>query len=82
MTFFQAYQIVEVSDPDALSLAIAELNNYMHGAVGGSQGAKMQAQGAAQRVLQFEESQLQVTHQNLQGMIRKMSTRPGQRVIV
>jgi VWFA-related protein len=78
MTFYEAFQIVEANDPMALQVATQDTANCS----GSSQGAQNMAQMAAQRELSIGESQVQLTYQYLQGLIRRMSALPGQRVIV
>jgi len=78
MTFYEAYQIVEVSDPVALQLAIQDVINCTRI----SQGASNLAQAAAQRELNIGETQLNFTYQNIETLIRRMGALPGQRVIV
>jgi VWFA-related protein len=78
MTFYEAYQIVEVNDPTALQVATQDVVNC----TGISQGAQNLAQAAAQRELNVGESQIQLAFSNLDALIRRMSALPGQRVIV
>ncbi|HYL86127.1 MAG TPA: VWA domain-containing protein [Candidatus Angelobacter sp.] len=78
MTFYEAYQIVEANDPVALQVATADAMSCSPNA----QAAALLAQSAAQRVLSLGESQLQFTYQNLESLIRRMTTLPGQRIIV
>jgi VWFA-related protein len=80
MTFYEAYQIVYVNDPDALQVAIEDLQRCA--GPEDSRTGQLLAQQAAQRKLDLEESQLQVTYQNLEAVIRSMTALPGQRVIV
>jgi VWFA-related protein len=77
MNFYEAYQIAEVNDGDALAAAIQDYNNC----AGTSQSAKLIVQGMAQRELHTGEAQLHFTYQNLESVIRRMSTLNGQRVI-
>ena len=78
MTFYEAYQIVEVNDPQALQVATQDVVNC----TGIAQGASNLAQAAAQRELNIGETQLNFTYQNIEALIRRMSALPGQRVIV
>jgi len=78
MTYYEAYMIVEVNDPLALQVATQDAANCS----GTSQGAANIAQMAAQRELSLGEAQLQFSYQNLESLIRRMSSLPGQRVIV
>ena len=80
MSFYEAYQIVYGNDPDALQVAVEDLQRCA-GPVDQKTGQRL-AQAAAQRELDFEESQLQVTYQNLEAVIRSMTALPGQRIIV
>jgi len=78
MTFYEAFQIVDANDPLALQVATQDAANCS----GSTQGAQSMAQMAAQRELSIGESQVQFTYQYLEGVIRRMSALPGQRVIV
>ena len=61
MTFYEAYQIVEVNDPTALQVATQDVVNC----TGLSRGAENLAQAAAQRELNVGESQIQFAFSNL-----------------
>lgn len=76
MTYYEAYMIVEVNDPLALQVATQDAASCS------GAGASSVARMAAQRELSLGEAQLQFTYQNLESLIRRMSTLPGQRVIV
>jgi len=79
MTFYEAYEILDVHDPMAMQMAIQDVRQCIPSA--DQRSAQNMAEAAAQRELDFEESQLQVTYQNLEALIRRMSALPGQRVI-
>lgn len=78
MTFFEAYQIVEMNDPSALAVAIQDAVLC----TGDAHGAKQMAVGAAHAVLSIGESDLQFTYSSLKAVIRRMTKLNGQRVIV
>jgi VWFA-related protein len=78
MTFYEAYQIVEVNDPTALQVAVQDAL----ACTGNAQAATALAQAAAQRGLTTGESEIQFSFANLDTLIRRMSALPGQRVIV
>jgi VWFA-related protein len=78
MTFYEAYQIVEVRDPLALQVATQDAATC----TGGGQGAAVLAQVAAQRELTTGESEIQFSFRNLDALIRRMSALPGRRIIV
>jgi VWFA-related protein len=78
MTFYEAYQIVEVSDPTALQVAVQDAL----ACTGNAQAATALAQAAAQRELTTGESEIQFSFRNLDTLIHRMSALPGQRVIV
>jgi VWFA-related protein len=78
MTFYEAYQIAEVNDPTTLQVATADAI----ACTGTAQGAQLLAQAAAQRELSLGESEIQFSFANLNGLIRRMSSLPGQRIIV
>ncbi len=91
MSFYEAYEITSANDPTAIQVAVQDVlnctgigagQNTPQGEAQAVASATNLAQGAAQRVLNTEESQLQVTYQNLEALIRRMSALPGQRVIV
>src|SRR5580700_1179871 len=79
MTNYEAYEILDVRDPTALQVAMQDVQTCIPGA--DARTAQNMAEAAAQRKLDFEESQLQITYQNLEGLIRRMSAMPGQRII-
>lgn len=79
MTNYEAYRIVDVNDSTALQVAIQDVLKCVPGA--DALTAKNMAEAAAQRELDFEESQLQITYQNLEALIRRMSALPGQRIV-
>jgi VWFA-related protein len=78
MTFYEAYQIVEVNDPTALQVATQDAA----ACTGSAQGATGFAQAAAQRELSTGESETQFSFRNLDALIRRMGSLPGKRVIV
>jgi VWFA-related protein len=77
MTFYEAYQIVEVNDPTALAVAIGDA-----AACAGQAGAAALAQAAAQRAFSTGESEILFSFRNLDALIKRMSSLPGQRIIV
>jgi VWFA-related protein len=79
MTNYEAYEILDVRDPTALQVAMQDVQTCIPGA--DARTAQNMAEAAAQRELDFEESQLQITYQNLEALIRSMSAMPGQRII-
>jgi VWFA-related protein len=79
MTNYEAYEILDVHEPMALQVAIQDVQTCIPGA--DLRTAQNIAEAAAQRELDFEESQLQITYQNLEALIRRMSALPGQRII-
>jgi VWFA-related protein len=78
MTFYEAYQVAEANDPIALQVATADAASCM----GNPTGAAAMAQAAANRQLSLGESQLNFTFKNIESMIRRMTTLPGQRIII
>lgn len=78
MTLYEAYQILEANDPTALQVATADALACS----GTPQAAAMTVQMAAQRELSSGESEMQFSFRNLDSVIRRMSSLPGQRVIV
>jgi VWFA-related protein len=79
MTNYEAYEILDVREPTALQVAIQDVQKCIPDA--DPKTAQNLAEAAAQRELNFEESQLQITYQNLEALIRRMSALPGQRII-
>jgi VWFA-related protein len=79
MTNYEAYKILDVRDPTAIQVAVQDVLHCLPGA--DARTAQNMAEAAAQRELDFEESQLQITYQNLEALIRRMSALPGQRII-
>jgi VWFA-related protein len=79
MTNYEAYEILDARDPQAIQMAIQDVQACIPGA--DPNAALNLAEAAAQRELNFEESQLQITYQNLEALIRRMSALPGQRII-
>jgi VWFA-related protein len=77
MTFYEAYQIIEVNDPTALQVATQDA-----AACAGGPGAAILAQAAAQREMSAGESEIQFSFRNLDALIRRMGSLPGKRVIV
>jgi VWFA-related protein len=80
MTFYEAYQIVEAHDPNALQVAVQDLSQCMGNLPGSA--AQAMAEGAAQNQLTTGEAEIQFSFRNLDALIRRMSALPGQRVIV
>jgi VWFA-related protein len=78
MSFYEAYQIIEINDPFALQVAVEDVVQCMNGARGPELIAKM----AAQRELGIGEYQVRQAFGALDGVIRRMSALPGQRAIV
>lgn len=78
MTYYEAYQIIEVNDPTALQVATMDAAACS----GNSQGAAQLAQWAAQREYSAGDSETQFSFRNLDGVIARMRSLPGQRVIV
>jgi VWFA-related protein len=78
MTFYEAYQIVEVNDPTALQVATQDAASCS----GTTQGAQVMAQAAAQRELSTGESEINFSFRNIDALIKRMSALPGQRIIV
>jgi VWFA-related protein len=79
MTFYEAYQIVEGGDPNALQIA---LSDALACSRAGRQEATALVNSAAQSELSIGENKLQVSFGNLDGLIRRMTALPGQRIIV
>jgi VWFA-related protein len=77
MTFYEAYQIIEVNDPTALQVATQDA-----AACAGGPGAALLAQAAAQREMSAGESEIQFSFRNLDALIRRMGSLPGKRIIV
>jgi VWFA-related protein len=80
MTYYEGYQITDANDPTAIAVAIQDLQNCSP--ISDPRTALTLVQAAAQRELSLGESQVQFTNQNLEALIRRMSSLPGQRVIV
>lgn len=78
MTYYEAYQIVEVNDPTALQVATMDAAACSRN----SQGAAQMAQMAAQREYSTGDSETQFSFRNLDGVIARMRSLPGQRIIV
>lgn len=78
MTYYEAYQIIEVYDPTALQVATADAAACS----GSQQGAAQLAQMAAQREYSAGDSETQFSFRNLDGIIARMRALPGQRIIV
>ncbi len=79
MSFYEAYQIIEMEDRSAMQMAIQDV---IQCAMTPVQLAKPVAEGAAQRELAIGEFQVRQAFGALDGVIRRMSTLPGQRAIV
>lgn len=78
MTYYEAYQIIEANDPTALQVATADAASCS----GSSQGAAQMAQMAAQREYSAGDSETQFSFRNLDGLIARMRSLPGQRIII
>lgn len=78
MTYYEAYQIVEVNDPTALQVATTDAAACS----GSPQAAAQLAQMAAQRELSAGDSETQFSFRNLDGLIARMRALPGQRIVV
>jgi VWFA-related protein len=79
MSYYEAYLIIETNDPTALQVATIDAQGCIGNAPGAAQSL---VQMAAQRELTLGESQVQFAYGNLESLIRRMSSLPGQRVIV
>jgi VWFA-related protein len=78
VTFYEAYQIIEVQDSLALQVAVQDAL-----ACGASpQAAPVIAKGAARRELATGEAELQFSFSNLDSLLRRMGALPGERSIV
>ena len=78
MTYYEAYQIVEINDATALQVATMDAASCMRT----SQGAAQIAQMAAQREYSAGDSETQFSFRNLDGVIARMRSLPGQRIII
>ena len=78
MTYYEAYQIIEVNDPTALQVATMDAAACTRS----SQGAAQIAQMAAQREYSAGDSETQFSFRNLDGVIARMRSLPGQRIII
>lgn len=78
MTYYEAYEIIEVNDPTALQVATLDAAACS----GNSRGAAQLAQMAAQREYSAGDSETQFSFRNLDGVIARMRSLPGQRIIV
>lgn len=79
MSYYEAYLIIDANDPTALQVATSDAQGCIGNAPGAAQSL---VQMAAQRELTLGDSQVQFAYGNLQSLIRRMSSLPGQRVIV
>jgi VWFA-related protein len=79
MTFYEAYQIVEGGDPNALQIALSDALACTRA---GRQEAIALVNSTAQSELSIGENKLQGSFGNLDGLIRRMTALPGQRIIV
>ena len=77
MTYYEAYQIVEVNDPTALQVAIMDA-----AACSDPRVAAQLAQMAAQNEYSTGGSETQFSFRNLDGLIARMRALPGQRIII
>ena len=78
MTLYEAYQIVEANDPVATQVATEDAA----GCTGDPRAAAAIAQTAAQSALVSGESEMQFSFRNLDALIARMRSLPGQRIIV
>lgn len=78
MTLYEAYQIIEVNDPLATQVATADAM----ACINDPQAAAALAQMAAQQELTSGESEMQFSFRNLDTLIARMRSLPGQRIIV
>jgi len=78
MTLYEAYQIIEVNDPTATEVATADAAACSHNPRGAAQLVQM----AAQRELSSGESEIQFSYRNLDAVIGRMKSLPGQRIII
>ena len=79
MTFYEAYQILESSDPSAMQIAIADALACSRGE---TQEAQALVKSAARKELSIGENKLQASFGSLDVVIRRMAALPGQRIIV
>ena len=80
MTLYEAHMIADVNDPDTLRMAVQDYVNCS-GATN-SPALVQLVESFAEQKLRLEEAELQRLYQSLHALIRRMSTTPGQRVIV
>lgn len=80
MSFYEAYQIDELKDPQALGAALEDLGQCAPGTPAAS--ARMLVEGAARRELGIGEYEVRQAFRALDAVIRRMSALPGQRAIV
>jgi VWFA-related protein len=80
MSLYEAHMIVDVNDADTLRMAVQDYVNCS-GATNSPALVQLVESFAGQK-LSLEEAELQRLYQNLYTLIRRMSTAPGQRVIV
>jgi len=78
MTYYEAYQIVEANDPTALQVATLDAAACSNN----PQAAAQLAQMAAQQELSAGNSETQFSLRNLDGLIARMRSLPGQRIII
>lgn len=81
LTYYQAYQINQGGDPNAMTIAINDLQNCMDPSASYVQ-AKLIVAAAARPVETQGEQEQRVALRNLDSLVRRMSVLPGQRVIV
>lgn len=79
MSYYEAYLIINTNDLTASQVATNDAQACIGNAPGAAQSL---VQMAAQRELTLGDSQVQFAYANLQSLIRRMSSLPGQRVIV
>lgn len=79
MTFYEAYQILEGNDPNALQIAVSDA---LACSGGGRQEAITLVKSTAPSELAIGENKLQVSFGNLDTLIRRMTALPGQRIVV
>jgi VWFA-related protein len=80
MSFYEAHLIIDENDSSAMAVAVQDVQKCV-GAVDAPTAQNI-AQGAARRVLNIGETQIQFAFSNLEALIRRISALPGQRVIV
>lgn len=83
MSYYEADLIVNRNDTQALAIAAEEtLQCAYNGDTRMQQAAQIQAQMAAQRAISEGDSETEYTYRHLEDVFRRMSSLPGQRIIV